>query len=80
MNYKKLEQEFKELPEAEQWKWVIEHKKDITLNLDNDGTDFTFDSEDDTDDCTLFMLRADIGNRWGLEYLLPLFGLKSEFV
>ena len=81
MDYEKLEEEFNELSEEAQWKWAIKHRKNITLNLDNDATDFTFDLEEDkTDNCTLFSFKADIGNRWGLNYLLPLFGLNSEHV
>lgn len=79
MDYQKLEREFNELTEQKQWEFVIKYKREITLNLDNDATDFFF-NEDKSDESTLFLLKADIGDRWGLNYLLPIFGINSEHV
>lgn len=80
MDYTKLEHDFSALSEKEQWQFVLEHKSEITLQLDNDNTTFTFDSEDKTDDCTLFELSADIGDRAGVQIVLQLIGIKAEYV
>lgn len=80
MNYQKLEEEFNSLTENGQWLWALNRKDLITLDLDNDNTTFTFNDEDKSEDCTLFMFKADIGNRWGLEFLLPAIGFKFAHV
>lgn len=77
MNYKRLKEEFNSLTEKEQWVWVVNHKSEITLDLDNDNTTFTFNEEDKTDDCTLFMFKADVGNRWGVQMLLSAVGFEG---
>jgi len=80
MNYEKLKKEFNRLNEKKQWAWAAKYKAGITLELDNDNTTFTFDSEDKRDDCTLFVLKADIGNRWGIQFLLSAVGFKGDYV
>lgn len=77
MNYQDLKNEFDGLNEQEQWAWAAKHRAEITLDLDNDNTTFTFNGEDKTDDCTLFMFKADIGNRWGVEMLLSAVGFEG---
>ena len=77
MNYERLKKEFNSLTEKEQWAWAANHKAEITLDLDNDNTTFTFNKEDKTDDCTLFMFKADIGNRWGVPFLLSAVGFEG---
>lgn len=78
MGYEKLMKEFNELSGMDQWAFVLKSKELITLTLDNDNTTFTFDAEDKEEDCSLFSLKADIGNRWGLDCLLPVIGIKAD--
>ena len=80
MDYKKLKKDFDSLSEQEQWVWAINHKDKITLGLDNDQTDFTFNDEDKTEDCTMCYFKADVGNRWGVGMLLSAVGLKYQHV
>ena len=80
MNYKRIKEEFDSLTENGQWMWAVKHKTEITLDLDNDNTTFTFNEEDKTDDCTLFEFKADIGNRWGISFLLSSIGFESYSV
>jgi len=56
----------------------MRYKDKVTLTLDSDNTTFTFDAEGKTDDCTLFSFKADIGNSWGLDFLLKEIGVKHE--
>ncbi len=79
MNYKKIREEFDSLTENGQWVWALKRKDLIHIDLDNDNTTFTFNSEDKTDDCTLFMFKADIGNRFGLGFLLKNIGFNADF-
>ena len=77
MNYHELKNEFDSLNEQEQWVWAAKHRAEITLDLDNDNTTFTFNEEDKSEDCTLFIFKSDIGNRWGVEMLLNAVGFKG---
>ena len=70
VNYKQFKKEFNNLDDKQQWEWAFKHKEEITLQLDNDNTTFTFDEELKTDDCTLFVFDSDIGDRDGILYLL----------
>jgi hypothetical protein len=65
-------------PEA-QWEWALENKERILVTLDNDSTDITF-PDDESEDPQVWYLKADVGNRWGIEILLPLIGIKAESV
>ena len=78
MDYQKEKVKFNKMSEKKQWEYIVRNREKITLDLDNDNTTFTFDAEDKSDDCTLFMCKADIGNRWGLNYLLPVIGVKAK--
>ena len=69
-DYNALRREFDSLEESDQWIWAANYKAEIELDLDNDNTTFTFNEEAKTDECTLFIFKADIGNRWGIPYLL----------
>lgn len=80
MNYQRLKEEFNSLTENGQWLWALGKKDKISIDLDNDNTTFTFNSEDKTDDCTLFHFKADIGDRSGVEILLKHIGFKAEYV
>jgi hypothetical protein len=80
MNYQKIKKEFDNLDESQQWVWADKFKIEITLDLDNDNTTFTFDKEDKTNDCTLCMFKADIGNRSGISFLLSALGFKGHNV
>lgn len=80
MNYLKIKNHFNSLNENEQWLWAIKNKDLIEMTLDNDNTTFVFKEEEDkTDDCTLFIFKADVGNRWGLEYLMKNLGFTIKF-
>ncbi|MCK5139028.1 MAG: hypothetical protein KAQ85_04225 [Thermodesulfovibrionia bacterium] len=78
VNYETLKKEFDLMTEEKQWEWVLINKDNVTLYLDNDSTTLTFDSEDEEDDCTMLSLKADVGNRWGVDMLLSIIGVKCE--
>lgn len=80
MNYQDLKNEFDNLNEQEQWAWAAKHRAEIMLDLDSDNTTFTFNGEDKRGDCTLFIFKADIGNRWGIEMLLNAVGFEGYSV
>ena len=79
MNFKKTKENFNSLTESGQWLWAIKNKDIIELILDNDNTSFTFNDEDKTEDCTLVQFKADIGNRWGIEFLIKNLGFSFKF-
>ena len=79
MNYLKIKNEFNSLTESEQWLWAVKNKDLIEMTLDNDNTTFVFKEEDKSEDCTLFIFKADIGNRWGVEFLMKHLGFTIEF-
>lgn len=84
MDYKKIKEEFDEMEPSEQWRFVVDNSEKITMHLDSDNTDFTFDddpelSEEDGDP-TIFYLKDDIGNRRGLDHLLKLVGIEAHHV
>lgn len=79
-NYQELKKEFDELSAHIQWMWAAKHRAEITLQLDNDNTTFTFNREDKSEDCTPCSFKADVGNKRGIEILLDVVGFAGEFV
>jgi hypothetical protein len=72
-------QEFNQLSESQQWQWALDNKASIQLYLDNDSTNFTFNDEDKSEDCTFGKFKADIGNREGAGILLEALGFSFEY-
>ena len=71
---------FNSLTAQSQWLWAFGNKDKIKIDLDNDCTRFTFNSEDKTDDCTLFCFKKCVGGYSGVEIVLNLMGFKTEYV
>lgn len=78
MNYEKIKKDFDKMSEQEQWDFLLKNKEIISIMLDNDNTTDTFNSEDKSEDCTLLVFKADIGNRWGVDYLLNSIGVTFQ--
>ena len=72
------EKEFKELSSKEQWEWVLNHKNEIKLILDNDNTSVTFLGEEENDDAPIYYLEDWLGNGPGVEILLSAIGIQNE--
>lgn len=81
LNIEQLSKEFDLLDEVEQWEFVLKHKDNIKMILDNDNTTFTFvdDNGEDLDDpFNYFSIKAWIGHDYGVRILLPLIGIDAE--
>lgn len=73
--------------DVEKWKYLLSHKKEIAIRLDNDGTYCTFcegiipnniDNYDDLPELNSF--EDWVGNSPGLDILFPILGIEAEGV
>ena len=80
MNLQEIKSQFDEMDEKEQWAWLVatDLKEKFTLFLDNDDSHIYFDDDNEADYVLRF--KADIGNRWGIEFLLSAIGVRAEGV
>ena len=73
--------------DVEKWEYLLSHKEEIAIRLDNDGTYCTFcdgivpEDIDDWDDLPSLESFEDwVGNSPGLDILFPILGIEAEGV
>jgi hypothetical protein len=80
MNLEQLKENFYKLGEEEQWIWLFNtpHKDKFFLYLDNDNTSLHWLEDKESEHEMMF--KADIGDRYGVLFLLRAIGIDARFV
>jgi len=77
MNLTEKAKEFQDLQnDVEKWKWIKENSDLVTVWLDNDSTDATFDDGDD--DTPILFFNNFLGSGGGIEDLMSSISIKSS--
>lgn len=75
-DFKVIQEKFNKLDIDEQILFMLNHRHEIYVVLDNDVTDFAFSKMEDGEDndFNYFKLKMDLGNRDGIRPFLNLLG------